>query len=75
MSAKKYVNSAGTSFVGFEELLERWPVDRRTAYRAIKSGRLPRPIPISAKRVGWPRPQIDAFLNGLATGGGWDAAA
>ncbi len=51
------------SYVGFPELLGRWPVSRRTVYRAIAEKKLPRPVKISARRVGWPREVAEEFLS------------
>ncbi len=52
-------------FVGFPELLQRWPVSRRTVYRYMKRKELQRPERISERRVGWPRPVIKEFLERL----------
>jgi predicted DNA-binding transcriptional regulator AlpA len=62
------------AFVGFPGLLRVWPVSKRTIYRHIERGDLPRPIKISAGRVGWPREQIDSFLQNLAAKSAAEAA-
>jgi predicted DNA-binding transcriptional regulator AlpA len=59
--------SKGTSFVDFAELQSRWPVSRRTVYRAIADKRLPRPKKISHRKVGWPREMIEEFLANLTS--------
>ena len=55
-------------FVGFQELLQRWSVSRRTVYRYIKKEKLPKPQKITERRVGWPRPVIKKFLESLGLG-------
>ena len=34
----------------------------RTIYREIKAGRFPKPVQLSARRVGWRESDLDAWL-------------
>ncbi len=58
----------GAYFVSVKELRQRWPVSPSTVYRYINKGLLPRPEKITERRVGWPRPIIEKFLEGLGLG-------
>jgi predicted DNA-binding transcriptional regulator AlpA len=66
MQLRSACAAGGASYVDFSELLSRWPVSRRTAYRAIEQGRLPKPVKISHRKVGWLRDVADAFLENIA---------
>ena len=46
------------------------PVSKTTWYQGIKEGRFPRPLQISAKRVGWLASQIKRVVEDAAISGG-----
>lgn len=46
------------------EVLSRLGISKPTLYRGIKSGSLPAPVQISARRVGWRSTDIDRLISG-----------
>lgn len=46
------------------EVLSRLGISKPTLYRGIKSGSLPAPVQISARRVGWRSVDIDRLIAG-----------
>ena len=45
------------------EVLTRTSLSRRTVYSMMSAGRFPKPIQLSARRVGWRESDIDAWLE------------
>ncbi|HEV7253449.1 MAG TPA: AlpA family phage regulatory protein [Mesorhizobium sp.] len=45
------------------EVVDRTGLCRRTIYQEISDGRFPRPVQLTARRVGWPEEEIDAWLR------------
>lgn len=45
------------------EAAKRLSVSLATLDRMVKDGRLPAPIRLSTRRVGWPSTVIDQFIN------------
>ena len=46
-----------------ENVVETTGLSRRTIYAEISDGRFPRPIQLTARRVGWPADEIEAWLK------------
>jgi prophage regulatory protein len=51
-----------TRVLPIEEVLNRTGLSRRTLYNEISEGRFPRPVQLTARRVGWPEADVEAFL-------------
>lgn len=45
-----------------DEVLDRTGLSRRTLYSEISESRFPRPVQLTARRVGWPEADIEAWL-------------
>lgn len=67
-----------TSFIGVlqraqmlkrEQVLSLLQVSDSTLARGVKSGRIPAPLKIGARRVAWRACDIERYLDGLASGG------
>jgi len=52
-----------TRILPIEEVLNRTGLSRRTLYNEISEGRFPKPVQLTARRVGWPEIEIEAFLT------------
>ena len=46
-----------------DEVLERTGLSRRTLYTEIAQQRFPRPVQLTARRVGWPEGDVDGWLE------------
>lgn len=47
-----------------EVYAERLRISRSTFYTLIREGKFPRPVQITANRVGWRESAVDAFIAG-----------
>ena len=45
-----------------DEVVERTGLSRRLLYLEISEGRFPRSIQLTARRVGWPEADIEAWI-------------
>ena len=46
-----------------EEVLKRTGLALRTMYAEISGGRFPRPIPLTARSVGWEEDAVEAWIE------------
>ncbi|QJX07125.1 MULTISPECIES: helix-turn-helix transcriptional regulator [Rhizobium] len=44
------------------EVVERTSLSRRTLYREISENRFPKSVQLTARRVGWPEADINAWI-------------
>lgn len=51
-----------TRILPIEQVLDRTGISRRTLYLEVSEGRFPRPVQLTARRVGWPEADVEAFL-------------
>lgn len=51
-----------TRVLPIEQVLDRTGLSRRTLYTEISEGRFPKPVQLTARRVGWPEADVEAFL-------------
>jgi prophage regulatory protein len=52
-----------TRILPIDDALDRTGLARRTWYKEVAEGRFLRPIQLTARRVGWPESDIDAWLQ------------
>ncbi|MES0074688.1 AlpA family transcriptional regulator [Mesorhizobium sp. M0058] len=52
-----------TRILPIDGVLDRTGLSRRTLYQEISDGRFPKPIQLTARRVGWPEADIEAWLQ------------
>lgn len=45
-----------------EEVVKATGLSRRTVYDEIAAGRFPRPVQLTARRVGWPASRIETWI-------------
>jgi predicted DNA-binding transcriptional regulator AlpA len=50
------------TFIRFKDLKAIYGLDRTTAYRWVKAGKLPEPKKLSPRMVGWNREVLDAIF-------------
>jgi prophage regulatory protein len=53
-----------TRILPIDEVVQRTGLSRRTLYQEISEGRFPRPAQLTARRVGWPEIDVDAWIDG-----------
>lgn len=46
-----------------DDVIERTGLSRRTLYQEVSDGRFPRAVQLTARRVGWPESDIDAWIS------------
>lgn len=51
-----------TKILAVNEVLDRTGLSRRTLYQEMSESRFPRPIQLTARRVGWPEQDIENWL-------------
>lgn len=52
-----------TVMLPMEKVETRSGLSRRTIYQEIAEGRFPRPVQLTARRVGWPEADIEAWIQ------------
>jgi prophage regulatory protein len=52
-----------TRILPIDQVLDRTGLSRRTLYTEISEGRFPKPVQLTARRVGWPETDVEAFLT------------
>lgn len=57
---------AGESILDLAAVKQRLSLGRSAIYEAVRAGRMPAPVHITARRVGWLASEIDNFIAGLA---------
>lgn len=53
-----------TRILPIDQVLDRTGLSRRTLYTEISEGRFPKPVQLTARRVGWPEADVENFLTG-----------
>ncbi len=56
----------GESILDLPALKARLSLGRSAIYKAVAEGRMPAPVHITLRRVGWLVSEIDRFIAGLA---------
>ena len=51
-----------TRILPIEQVLDRTSLSRRTLYTEISEGRFPKPVQMTARRVGWPEADVDSYI-------------
>lgn len=58
--------AAPARYVSFKEFTERTTLCRASVYNLIKQNKLPAPVVLTPRRVGWPVEVVDAWLAARA---------
>ena len=51
-----------TKILPIDDVLERTGLSRRTLYQEVSDSRFPRPVQLTARRVGWPEADVEQWL-------------
>lgn len=52
-----------TKILPIDDVIALTGLSRRTLYQEISEARFPRPIQLTARRVGWPEADINAWID------------
>lgn len=51
--------------LSLRQVSESTSLSKATIYRALRAGTFPKPVQITARRIGWRQDAIEAFISGL----------
>lgn len=52
-----------SKILSIDQVVERTGLSRRLLYMEIADSRFPRPVQLTARRVGWPEADVDAWIE------------